>query len=323
MAVNAHTIDLQHLSMTDLEQVGGKNASLGEMISNLSTMGVAVPGGFAASPNADHSDPVASVILWVTVLFILGLLGRYIARRVHQPGVLGELLMGVLIGNVCYFFGMQLAIILREGSAIFNIMRDLLAGIPLAQAVSNVIPDPGYAKQVIAALSGNNGMDLIKIAYVVDTFSRYGVIFLLFMVGLENSVAELKRTGRESIQVAFIGVIAPLILGLLTMYVIMPDSSFQTNLFVAATLTATSVGITARVLKEMKKLHTREAKTILGAAMLDDILGLILLAIVSSIVIRGVVNIGEVSQIVILSIVFFFQCIVDWPLAFKKRGGIL
>ncbi len=271
-----------------------------------------------AAPNGDHTDPAASVILWVTVLFIFGLIGRYAARCAHQPGVLGELLMGVLIGNVCYFFGMPLAIILREGAAIFDIMRDLLAGISLPLAVGNVIPNPIYAKQVIASLSGSNGMDLIKVAYVVDIFSRYGIIFLLFMVGLESSVGELRHTGRESVKVAFIGVIAPLFLGLLTMDILMPESSFQTSLFVAATLTATSVGITARVLKEMKKLHTREAKTILGAAMLDDILGLVILAIVSSIVIRGVVDIGEVSQIVILAIVFFSSALLIGPWLLKK-----
>ena len=253
----------------------------------------------------NHLDPVASVIFWVTLIFFFGVMGRFIALRLGQSGVLGELLMGVLVGNVCYFYGLQLAVILREGSAIFNIMRDMLAGIPLLNAVSRTISNPHDAEQVMRALSSSHGIDLIKVAYVVDIFSRYGVIFLLFMVGLESSVAEIKRTGRESLQVALIGVLAPILLGLLVSVVLMPSSPFSVHLFVAATLSATSVGITARVLKDMNQLHTREARTILGAAMMDDILGLIILAIVSSLVISGIVSMVMVSQIIILAILFF------------------
>jgi len=252
-----------------------------------------------------HLDPAASVILWVTLLFFGGVIGRYIALRFHQPGVLGELLMGVVVGNICYFFGIELAVILREGPAIFSIMRDLLAGDSLPNAINAVIHNATSVQQMFLALSGTQGPELIKVAYVVDAFSRYGVIFLLFMVGLESSVADLKTTGRESLQVAVIGVLAPILLGLLVSYVLLPNALFSTHLFVAATLSATSVGITARVLKEMKKLGTREARTVLGAAMIDDILGLVILAIVSSLVIRGVVNMAMIGQIILFATLFF------------------
>ena len=265
-----------------------------------------------------HLDPVATVIFWVTLLFFFGVLGRYIAERLHQPGVLGELLMGVLVGNVCYFFGLQLAVILREGYAVFNIMRDLLTGLSLTQAVSDCIPNAHYADQVKIALTSSQGTDLIKVAYVVDIFSRYGAIFLLFMAGLESTVEELTHTGRESFKVAIIGVFAPIALGLLVTYVVMPNAPFKSALFVAATLSATSVGITARILKELKKLHTREARTILGAAVIDDILGLIILAIVSNVVISGVVNMGQVSQIIILAILFFVGTLLIGPWILRK-----
>jgi len=266
--------------------------------------------------HASHLDPAAPIICWVTLIFFFGVVGRYLAKKLNQPGVLGELLMGVLVGNVCYFFGMQLAIILREGPAIFNIMTEVFSGMPLANAVSSLIPDTHYARQVTSALTSSNGTNLFKIAYVVDIFSRYGVIFLLFMVGLESSIKDLKHTGRESLQVAVIGVIAPIMLGLLATYFLMPDASFQADLFVAATLSATSIGITARVLKDMNKLRTREAKTILGAAMLDDILGLIILAVVSSIVINGVIEIWVISRVILLAGVFFLGalCIGPWVL---------
>ena len=251
-----------------------------------------------------HADPITAVIFWVTLVFAFGVVGRYIAHRLGQPGVLGELLMGVLLGNICYFFGLPIAVILREGSAIFSILKDLLAGLPLVEAVRMSLPDAAYRAGVIHVLQGQQGIDLIKVAYVLDVFSRYGVIFLLFMVGLETSVEEIKRTGRESLQVALIGVAAPIVLGLMVTYFLLPDASFKTDLFVAATLSATSVGITARVLKEMNKLRTREAKTILGAAMIDDILGLIILAIVSGMVIHGFIDFFMISKIFIYVILY-------------------
>lgn len=269
-----------------------------------------------------HLDPAAQIIFWVTTLFFFGVIGRYTAKRMNLPGVLGELLMGVLVGNLCYFFGMQLIIVLREGSSVLSVMTDMLSGVPLTQAVSKAIPDVHYASQVTDALSSSQGADFFKIAYAVDIFSRYGVIFLLFMVGLENSVAELKYTGRASIQVALIGVVAPILLGLLATHFLMPQASFQADLFVAATLSATSIGITARVLKDMNKLRTREAKTILGAAMIDDILGLIILAIVTSIVIHGVIDMLMVGRVVVLAGVFFFGAIWIGPWVLRKTVAL-
>jgi Kef-type K+ transport system membrane component KefB len=270
-----------------------------------------------ASGTVDHSDPIASVLLAVTSIFFFAIIGRYIARRFNQPGVLGELLMGVVVGNLCYLCGSQLVIILREGSSIFNIMKELLTGVSLTQAVTAVIPNSFYAQQVTHALSGSEGTEYLKIAYIVDIFSRYGVIFLLFMVGLESSVEELKHTGRESLIVAVIGVIAPMLLGFAVAYFLMPGASYQTHLFIAATLSATSIGITARVLTELKKLRTREARTILGAAMLDDILGLIILAVVSSVVISGAVDLWMVLRIIISSVLFFLGTIFLGPIILR------
>lgn len=271
-----------------------------------------------ASGSGDHSDPVASVLLGVTTIFFFAVLGRYLAKRFNQPGVLGELLMGVLVGNLCYLCGNQLVVILREGSSIFNIMKEMLSGVSLTQAVSSMIQNPFYANQVTQALSGSEGTEYLKIAYIVDIFSRYGVIFLLFMVGLESSIEELKHTGRESVLVAIIGVAAPMLLGFAAACLLMPGSSFQADLFIAATLSATSIGITARVLKEMHKLRTREARTILGAAMLDDILGLIILAVVSSVVIGGVVDVMMVFRIIIYSMLFFICSLMLGPVILRK-----
>lgn len=271
-----------------------------------------------AAESEEHSDPVASVLLGVTTILFLAIIGRYIARLLNQPGVLGELLIGMIVGNLCYLFGNQLVIILREGSSIYDVVKEMLAGVSLSQAVNDVIHNPYYANQVIHALSGAEGTEYLKIAYVVDIFSRYGVIFLLFMVGLETSLPDLKNTGKESLLVAILGIVAPMVLGFAVAYFIIPNSTYKVNLFIGATLSATSIGITARVLKEMNKLRTREARTILGAATLDDILGLIILAVVSSIVISGAVDLMVVVQIVISALLFFIGTLFIGPFVLRR-----
>lgn len=272
----------------------------------------------AFAQQSQHYDPVAPVILWGTLILFFAIIGRSLAEHFKQPAVLGELLMGVVLGNLCYYFGLDLAIVLREGPAIFNIMRDMLTEVSLSQAVNRYVTNSYYADQLIRAFSSPQGVDLMRVAYVLDTFSRYGVIFLLFKVGLETSIDELRHTGQESFRVAVIGVIAPIILGFTVAYLLMPDSNYKAHLFVAATLSATSIGITARVLSQMKKMRTREARTILGAAMIDDILGLIILAIVTSMVISGEVDLMMVLRITILALLFFAGVLLLGPWVVHK-----
>ena len=258
-----------------------------------------------ASATIAHSDPSSAIIFWGTILLFFGILGRYLAKLLGQPGVLGELLMGVIVGNVCYAYHVQLMVILRDSATIFSVIQQMLQGMSLQHAVHQLIPDSTYAKEVLTAMSGPNGQQWIAVTFVVDALSRYGVIFLLFMVGLESSLQDLKKTGKESTFVAVIGVIAPMALGLLVTQWMLPKASFSTALFVAATLSATSVGITARVLHDMNKLNTREAKTIMGAAMLDDVLGLVILALVSGMVLVGSLNVLMLGRIVFMAVIFF------------------
>lgn len=277
---------------------------------------------YATGVDSTYHEPVSQVIPWVTLIFLFGIIGRYLAERMSQPGVLGELFMGFLLGNLCYYIGVPIVMILREGAAGYFIMSDLLNGMPLVEAVKQNINDTNSVSTVVSTLSAPNGMQWLKISYAVDVFSRYGVIFLLFMVGLETSVDELKGTGKASLKVAILGVIAPFLLAFFFMSVFFPAVSYKTDLFVGATLAATSVGITARVLKEMKKLKTREAKTILGAAMIDDILGLILLAIVSSMVVSDAINVLNISHIVFSSVLFFALALLIGPCVLEKTMGI-
>ena len=272
--------------------------------------------GFAASA-PEEADPITFVLINVTGIFFFAILGRYLARRLKQPSVLGELLIGVVLGNIFYHYGYPLLALLREGSATFEVVKEMLHGMTAEQAVAQVIPRAQDAQQVLVALQSPHGADYLKIAYVVDIFSRYGVIFLLFMVGMESSLEDLKRSGKDSTRVAILGVLAPMGLGFLTAYLLMPEASYQADLFIAATLSATSIGITARVLAEMKKLQTGEARTILGAAMLDDVLGLIILAVVSSIVINGAVDFTVVLRIIVSSVMFFVTALLLGPILLR------
>lgn len=252
-----------------------------------------------------HNDPTSAIIFWGTVLLFFGIVGRYIAKSLGQPGVLGELLMGVVVGNICYAYHVQLVVILRDSTAVFSVIQHMLQGMSLTHAVHQLIPDVAYAKQILAAMSGAHGQQWIAVTFVVDAFSHYGVIFLLFMVGLDSSLQDLKKTGTESTRVAVIGVLAPILLGLLVTKLMIPHASFHTAVFIAATLSATSVGITARVLQDMNKINTREAKTIMGAAMLDDVLGLVILAVVSGMVVMGSLNAWMLGRIIFMAFIFF------------------
>lgn len=121
---------------------------------------------------------------------------------------------------------------------------------------------------------------------IVKGLSELGVLFLLFLVGLETDLGQLKKVGRDATLVAFIGVLAPFALAFIVIPLVV-TSSFQHTLFIAAALTATSVGITARVLHESGKLQTTSGRIILGAAVIDDVLGIIVLTIVSALVTSG------------------------------------
>ncbi len=259
-----------------------------------------------------HGDPIAPVIFGVTLILAAALVGRYAARRLDQPSVLGELLMGMLLGNLLYFFHYDLIVILREGTACIDIAALALAGETWeAAAVAVLGPDQG--PRFLGVVQTPGGGDYLKVAQVVDVFSRYGVIFLLFHVGLDTCVAELKRVGLPSLRVAVIGVLAPFALGFSIAWFLTPGSGHAEHMFLAATLSATSIGITARVLNDLNRQHSREAHIVIGAAVMDDILGLVMLAIVSGIVVTGSLEVADVSRTVALSLLFIVSALMLGP----------
>jgi len=121
----------------------------------------------------------------------------------------------------------------------------------------------------------------------VSFLAELGVVLLLFEVGLESTLTEMKKVAPQSGLVAVIGVIGPMVMGFGVTSWLLPDESMPAHLFVGATLCATSVGITARVLQDLNAIDRVESKIILGAAVIDDVLGLIVLAVVASIASSG------------------------------------
>jgi Kef-type K+ transport system membrane component KefB len=128
---------------------------------------------------------------------------------------------------------------------------------------------------------GFTGAEPLKTNATVAALAEFGVIILLFEVGLESDLREMIEVGWSSLLVAVLGVIAPFFLGWAVSAYFIPDEPRLVHIFIGATLCATSVGITARVFKDLGKLNTREARIILGAAVIDDVLGLLILAVVA------------------------------------------
>jgi Kef-type K+ transport system membrane component KefB len=121
----------------------------------------------------------------------------------------------------------------------------------------------------------------LKTNDVIGALAEIGVIILLFEVGLQSDLGEMLEVGWSSLSVAVAGVVAPFFLGWGVSAYFLPGEPILVHIFIGATLCATSVGITARVLKDLGALQSREARIILGAAVIDDVLGLLVLAVVA------------------------------------------
>ena len=183
----------------------------------------------AAAGDAHGLQPL--VLLGIAVMLLVGKLGGELFERFKQPTVLGELIGGIVLGNLVLF--------------------------------------------------GFSGAEPLKTNEVIAAIAEVGVIILLFEVGLQSDLKEMMAVGWSSLLVAALGVIAPFFLGWAVCAYFIPNEPRLVHIFIGATLCATSVGITARVFKDLGKLATQPARIILGAAVIDDVLGLIILAVVA------------------------------------------
>ncbi len=131
-------------------------------------------------------------------------------------------------------------------------------------------------------LFGFDAAESLKTNEVIGSLAQIGVIILLFEIGLETNLKEMREVGLVALSVASIGVIAPFLFGWLATSYFLPNQSILAHIFIGLILSATSIGITARVLKDLGKITSPEARIILGAAVIDDVIGMVILAIISS-----------------------------------------
>jgi Kef-type K+ transport system membrane component KefB len=150
--------------------------------------------------------------------------------------------------------------------------------------------------------------------------AELGVMLLLFQVGLESSVREMSKVASRAGAVAVLGVIFPSILGIGASRLLLPEAPMPVHVFIGATMCATSVGITASVLKDAGALGTEEAKIILGAAVIDDVLGLIVLAVVSAVAMTGggMPELGTLARIAGTALAFVAGALAIGLWAFRR-----
>ncbi|MCA1705084.1 MAG: cation:proton antiporter, partial [Actinobacteria bacterium] len=164
-------------------------------------------------------------------------------------------------------------------SVLFDILVVLVAA-KLAGELSERIGIPPVVGEIFAGvIVGRSVLGIVGSDEVLHVFAELGVILLLVEVGMEMDAGELRRVGRPALQVAFAGVALPFAGGYVAALLLGVEP--RTALFLGAALTATSVGITARVFGDLKALATPEARTVLGAAIADDVIGLVILTVVA------------------------------------------
>ena len=186
---------------------------------------------------------------------------------------------------------------------------------------SKVVRLPQVVGALLAGIIlGPACLGIVHSTEMLSNLSEIGVIVLMFAAGLETDIDELKRSGKASFLIALIGVLVPLAGGAAVAYFFndSTDSNVMLqNIFIGIILTATSVSITVETLKEMGKLSTRAGNAILGAAIIDDILGIIALTVVISMA-DSSVSIGIVLLKILGFFAFTFVAAVGYHYAFKK-----
>jgi len=208
--------------------------------------------------------------LWIAIIILAAKLSNLV-ERFGQPSVLGELLVGIIFGNM--------------------------------------------------ALAGFNFFEPIRQDIVIRFLAEIGVVILLFQVGLESNIRRMLKVGPQAVLVAIVGVVAPFLLGTVVVGpLLLPELSFNAHLFVGAILTATSVGITARVFHDLGRLKTPEAQIILGAAVIDDVIGLTILAVVKAMAESGRVSLIDIGWITAKAVLFLGGAIFLGQLLAPRLG---
>ncbi|MGH7998384.1 MAG: cation:proton antiporter [Brasilonema sp.] len=276
----------------------------------LHTITFSLPLLATVTETADSSLVLAAVLLSIVVIYLASKVGGELSNRFGLPPVLGELVGGVVVGiSVLHL------LVFPEGGA------DSSSSLIMTFLQSTAGLSPDAADAVFTTQSE-----------VISVLSELGVIILLFEIGLESNIKDLIAVGTQAAVVAVVGVVVPFTagtVGLMTLFGIPAVPA----IFAGAALTATSIGITSKVLSELGRLNSKEGQIILGAAVIDDVLGIIVLAVVASLAKEGTVDVSKVIYLIISASSFLLGAIVLGNLfsktfvaianKLKTRGGLV
>jgi Kef-type K+ transport system membrane component KefB len=229
---------------------------------------------------------LAGVLLSLVLIYLASKLVGETCARINLPPVLGELIGGVVIG----VSALNLLVFSEGGNGTEAFVIKFLE--------STAGLSPALAPEVATGVSE-----------VISMLSEVGVIILLFEIGLESDLKELIRVGPQAAVVAVVGVAVPFVTGTAGLMALFGVPAVPA-IFAGAALTATSIGITAKVLAEIQQLGSKEGQIIIGAAVLDDILGIIVLAVVASLAKTGEIQVGNIIYLIVGAAVFLIGSIL-------------
>ena len=236
----------------------------------------------------DNSQLIlAGVLVSLVVIYLASKIGGELCLKVNLPPVLGELIGGVVVGVSVFHLLIFPDLHLVAGDSL--VIQWLMATAGLTPAAAETVFT--HESEAIALLA------------------ELGVIILLFEIGLESDLQELLRVGTQAVIVAIVGVVVPFTLGTVGLIYLFGTPPIAA-IFAGASLTATSIGITAKVLTEIGKLNTTEGQIIIGAAVVDDVLGIIILAVVAGLSQTGTVEVGTIIYLIISATVFLIGSIL-------------
>lgn len=265
----------------------------------------------ATTADSDNISLVmAGVLVSLVVIYFASTIGAETCARFNAPPVLGQLLGGLIVG----ISALHLLVFPESGGNTNNSM------------IMSFL-------EATAGLSLDNAATIFQIDNeVISTLAEIGVVILLFEIGLESDLNELLKVGPQAAIVAVAGVVTPFIGGTFGLMFLFKVSTVPA-IFAGAALTATSIGITAKVLAELQRLNSKEGQIIIGAAVLDDVLGIIVLAVVAGLAKTGEIELTNILYLIVSAVVFlvgsillgrwlnpYFVKLVD---ALRTRGQLL
>jgi Kef-type K+ transport system membrane component KefB len=241
----------------------------------------------STTSNADTAPLIlAGVLLSLVFIYLASKLGGELSKLVDLPPVLGELVAGVLVG----ISALHLLVFPETGA----VASDSVV-ITILQKIAGL--QPKSISEVFASQSE-----------VISVLAELGVIILLFEIGLESDLRELQKVGTRATLVAVVGVVAPFIGGTAGLILLFGMPTIPA-VFAGAALTATSIGITSKVLSELGQLKSTEGQIIVGAAVIDDVLGIIVLAVVASLAKTGEIDVLNLVYLMVSATAFLLGSI--------------